>query len=73
MLTNIQTAYTLSHMSKAEKVKKSAIISFRAEDEVKQRIDREAKKRKQTRADFVAAVFFSAFDIVSPAPSKQQL
>jgi predicted DNA-binding protein len=48
-----------------KKERKSKIVSFRTSDEAKQRIDREAKKRKQTRADFVAATFFATFNAIT--------
>jgi len=53
-------------MSKNDKQKKKdAIVSFRTADEIKRQIDREAKRRKQTRSDFVAAVFMSGFELAT--------
>lgn len=51
--------------------KKSGVVSFRTSDEAKERIDREAKKRKQTRADFVAATFFATFNAITGIPNQQ--
>lgn len=52
--------------TKTDKQKpKGSIISFRTVADVQKRIDREAKKRKQSRSEFVETVFMSGFETVT--------
>ena len=45
---------------------------FRIPSETMRRIDEEAGKRQQKRADFVERVFMTAFDLVSPQAATQR-
>lgn len=62
--------YISSMAREKKKDSKPAVVSFRTAAEVRERIDKEAKRRKLTRAEFVETVFLPAFEIASPAPAK---
>jgi hypothetical protein len=58
------TVYTIEckGMSKHKDTSKETVVSFRTAKEIKDKADREAKKRKQTRSEFVEAIFVSALE-----------
>ncbi len=47
-----------------EKNTKDAVLSFRTSKDNQKKVDREAKKRKITRAEFMEQIFFPAFETV---------
>lgn len=47
---------------------KTAVISFRVPVDVAERVDRQAKKVKKVRAEFVKGLFLPNFEMLFPTP-----
>jgi hypothetical protein len=57
-------------MSKPKNTDKEAVVSFRVAEEVNRKLKKEAKKRKQSKAEFVESVFMPALEAAVATSGK---